>query len=153
MVSILSLTEDFSFSHRGPFYLSQKNTEEQNTQMSTETLSQPITQNITATEASPPAPLRMERGVITEIPLYVIHAFSVSSPFLSRPIGVTSHTTPLSIRRGVGGEACPVGVTTHTTSLPAGEVLGEVPAVERRGDHLLSLASPVLSRNLSLLPT
>ena len=57
------------------------------------------------TEASPPAPLRMERGVITEIPLYVIHAFSVSSPFLSRPIGVTSHTTPLSIRRGVGGEA------------------------------------------------
>ena len=105
MVSILSLTEDFSFSHRGPFYLSQKNTEEQNTQMSTETLSQPITQNITATEASPPAPLRMERGVITEIPLYVIHAFSVSSPFLSRPIGVTSHTTPLSNRRGVGGEA------------------------------------------------
>ena len=71
-------------------------------------------------EASPPAPLRMERGVITEIPLYVIHAFSVSSPFLSRPIGVTSHTTPLSIRRGVGGEACPIGVTSHTTSLPAG---------------------------------
>lgn len=73
--------------------------------MSTETLSQPITQNHTATEASPPAPLRMERGVITEILLYVIHAFSVSSPFLSRPIGVTSHTTPLSNRRGVGGEA------------------------------------------------
>ena len=56
-------------------------------------------------EASPPAPLRMERGVITEIPLYVIYAFSVSSPFLSRPIGVTSHTTPLSNRRGVGGKA------------------------------------------------
>ena len=78
--------------------------------MPTEILSQPITQNLTATEASPPAPLRMERGVITEIPLYVIHAFSVSSPFLSRPIGVTS----------------------HTTSLPAGEVLREEPAVERR---------------------
>ena len=132
MVSMLSLTEDISLSHIGPFFLSQKNTEEQNTQMSTETLSQPITQNLTATEASPPAPLRMERGVITEIPLYVIHAFSVSSPFLSRPIGVTSHTTPLSIRRGAGGEASPIGVTTHTTSLPAGEVLGEVPAVERR---------------------
>ena len=85
--------------------------------MSTETLSQPITQNITATEASPPAPLRMERGVITKIPLYVIHAFSVSSTFLSRPIGVTSHTTPLSNRRGVGGEACPIGVTSHTTPL------------------------------------
>ena len=78
--------------------------------MPTETLSQPITQNLTASEASPPAPLRMKRGVITEIPLYVIHAFSVSSPFLSRPIGVT----------------------THATSLPAGEVLGEEPAVERR---------------------
>ena len=49
MVSILSLTEDISFSHRGTFYLSQKNTEEQNTQMPTETLSQPISQNLTAT--------------------------------------------------------------------------------------------------------
>ena len=87
------------------YFFSQKNTEEQNTQRPTETLSQPISQNLTATEASPPAPLRMERGVITEIPLYVIHAFSVFSPFFSRPVGVTSHTTPLSIRRGAGGEA------------------------------------------------
>ena len=86
------------------FFLTE-NTEEQNTQRPTETLSQPISQNLTATEASPPAPLRMERGVITEIPLYVIHAFSVFSPFFSRPVGVTSHTTPLSIRRGAGGEA------------------------------------------------
>ena len=52
----------------------------------------------------------MERGVITEIPLYVLHTFSVSSPFFSRPIGVTSHTTPLSIRRGVGGEASVISV-------------------------------------------
>ena len=89
----------------GAFYFSQKNTDEQNTQHSTETLSQPISQNLTVTEASPPAPLRMERGVITEIPLYVIHAFSVFSPFFSRPVGVTSHTPPLSIRRGAGGEA------------------------------------------------
>ena len=36
-------------SHRvGAFYFSQKNTEEQNTQHSTETLSQPISQNVTA---------------------------------------------------------------------------------------------------------
>ena len=47
MVSMLSLTEDISLSHIGPFFLSQKNTEEQNTQMTTETLSQPIIQNIT----------------------------------------------------------------------------------------------------------
>ena len=32
----------------GAFYFSQKNTEEQNTQHSTETLSQPISQNVTA---------------------------------------------------------------------------------------------------------
>ena len=37
-------------SHReGAFYFSQKNTEEQNTQGFTETLSQPISQNVTAT--------------------------------------------------------------------------------------------------------
>ena len=57
------------------------------------------------TEASPPAPLRMERGVITEIPLHVLQMFSSLSPSISRPIGVTSHTPPLSIRRGAGGEA------------------------------------------------
>ena len=105
MVSNLSLTKNPSFSHRGPFFLSQKNTEEQNTQHSTETLSQPISQNLIATEASPPAPLRMERGVITEIPLYVLKMFSGPSSISSRLIGVTSHTTPLSIRRGAGGEA------------------------------------------------
>ena len=89
----------------GAFSFSQKNTDEQNTQGFTETLSQPISQNLTATEASPPAPLRMERGVITEIPLHVLRMFSSPSPFISRPKGVTSHTTPLSIRRGAGGEA------------------------------------------------
>ena len=47
----------------------------------------------------------MERGVITEIPLHVLQMFSSLSPSISRPIGVTSHTTPLSIRRGAGGEA------------------------------------------------
>ena len=55
--------------------------------------------------ASPPTPLRMERGVITEIPLHVLQMFSGPSPIISRPKGVTSHTTPLSIRRGAGGEA------------------------------------------------
>ena len=46
----------------GAFYFSQKNTEEQNTQHSTETLSQPISQNVTATESLTSAPLRMEGG-------------------------------------------------------------------------------------------
>ena len=47
----------------------------------------------------------MERGVITEIPLRFLRMLSSLSPIISRPIGVTSHTTPLSIRRGAGGEA------------------------------------------------
>ena len=92
--------------HRvGTFYFSQKNTEEQNTQRPTETLSQPITQNLTANRSLTPSPLRMERGVITEIPLHVLRMFSRPSPSISSPKGVTSHTTPLSIRRGAGGEA------------------------------------------------
>ena len=45
------------------------------------------------------------------------------TPHTSRPIGVTSHTTPLSIRRGAGGEASPIEVTTHTMPLPAGDRL------------------------------
>ena len=46
--TFLSLTKDLSFSHRGPFFLSQIYTDEQNTQRPTETLSQPITQSVTA---------------------------------------------------------------------------------------------------------
>ncbi len=38
------------------FFFSQKDTDEQNTQGFTETLSQPISQNLTATEASPHCP-------------------------------------------------------------------------------------------------
>ena len=54
---------------------------------------------------SPPAPLRIERGVVTEIPLYNLCTPNKPSPSISSLIGVTSHTTPLSIRRGAGGEA------------------------------------------------
>ena len=46
--NILSLTVDAFSSHEGAFFFSQKNTEEQNTQRSTETLSQPISQSLTA---------------------------------------------------------------------------------------------------------
>ena len=43
--------------------------------------------------------------MITEIPLHVLRMFSSPSPPFNSLIGVTSHTTPLSIRRGAGGEA------------------------------------------------
>ena len=46
--TILSFTEDISFSLWGHFFFSQKYTEKQNTQSRTETLSQPISQNVTA---------------------------------------------------------------------------------------------------------
>ena len=57
----------------GAFFFSQKNTDEQNTQRSTETLSQPISQNVTATEASPPAPLlsRTCPSPFENMPFYV----------------------------------------------------------------------------------
>ena len=58
-----------------------ENTDEQNTQRPTETLSQPITQNITATEASPPAPLRMERGVVCEVTPFGLLAWGVVRSF------------------------------------------------------------------------
>ena len=44
----------------------------------------------------------MERGVITEIPLYVLKMFSGPSSISSRLIGVTSHTTPLPAGEGLG---------------------------------------------------
>ena len=46
--TFLSLTEGLSFFHREPFFLSQIYTDEQNTQRPTETLSQPISQSVTA---------------------------------------------------------------------------------------------------------
>ena len=47
--NILSFTVDTFSSHEGAFSFSQKNTDEQNTQRRTETLSQPISQNLTPT--------------------------------------------------------------------------------------------------------
>ena len=83
------------------FFLSQKNTEEQNTQGFTETLSQPITQNLTAIFGSYALWYLYAGGL-----LWVRNCAqkgsvkSVSSvrektftKYTSRPIGVTSHTT------------------------------------------------------------
>ena len=47
------------------FFFSQKDTDEQNTQRSTETLSQPISQNLTATEASPHCPTHFKNMPFT----------------------------------------------------------------------------------------
>ncbi len=80
------------------FFFSQKNTDEQNTRYFTETLSQPISQNLTANRGLTPSPSPNGEGSDHRVtPIY--------SPILSSPVWVTSHTSPLSIRRGAGGEA------------------------------------------------
>ena len=77
------------------FFFSQKNTDEQNTRYFTETLSQPISQNLTANRGLTPSPSPNGEGSDHRVtPIY--------SPILSSPVWVTSHTTPLSIRRGAG---------------------------------------------------
>ena len=87
--------------------------------------------------ASPPTPLRMERGVITEIPLHVLQMFSGPSPIISRPKGVTSHTTPLSIRRGAGGEASVTSVCRRRSVCSKRAPKGSVNSVHSVRDKTL----------------
>ena len=57
------------------------------------------------TEASPPAPLRMERGVVCEVtPISLLIEGDELLNIRRKRRGI-SVITPLSIRRGVGGEA------------------------------------------------
>ena len=51
--------------------------------------------------------------MITEIPLHVLRMFSSPSPFISRPKGVTSHTTPLPTGEGPGEG--PAGIVCWAT--------------------------------------
>ena len=127
------------------FFFSQKNTEEQNTQRCTETLSQPISQNLTAIFGSYALWILYAGGVLwvrnSALKGSVKSVRSVreknSTKYVSNPIGVTSHTTPLTIRRGVGGEARPIGVTSHTTLLAIRRgVGGEAERSWRWGYHL-----------------
>ena len=64
-----------------------------------------------------PQPLSEWRGEWSpRLPLHVLQMFSSPSPISSRPKGVTSHTTPLSIRRGAGGEASVCSVREKLSS-------------------------------------
>ena len=55
-IDILCLHSWHYISHEGPYFLSQKYTEKQNTQVFTEILSQPIPQNVTANRSLTPSP-------------------------------------------------------------------------------------------------
>ena len=113
---------------RGYFSFSQIYTEEQNTQGFTETLSQLITQNLTAIfswnalwilyaegllwvrNSAPKGSVKSvssvrERDTLRERKKYPLWEKNLPTPHTSSLIGVTSHITPLSIRRGAGGEA------------------------------------------------
>ena len=57
------------------------------------------------TEASPPAPLRMERGVICEVTPIGLLIKGDGLLGIQRTYRGISVITPLSIRRGAGGEA------------------------------------------------
>ena len=79
----------------------------------------------------------------------------IPTRYVSSLIGVTSHTTPLAIRRGVGGEAKPVGVTSHTTPLSNRRGVGGEAAVisVREGTVLLFYHVTFLSPNNALHDT
>ena len=57
------------------------------------------------TEASPPAPLRMERGVVCEVTPIGLVIGGEYIRIIRRTYRGISVITPLSIRRGAGGEA------------------------------------------------
>ena len=57
------------------------------------------------TEASPPAPLRMERGVVCEVTPFGLLIEGDRLLNIRRTCRGISVITPLSIRRGAGGEA------------------------------------------------
>ena len=57
------------------------------------------------TEASPPAPLRMERGVVCEVTPFGLLMIEDGLLTIWRTWRGISVITPLSIRRGAGGEA------------------------------------------------
>ena len=91
-------------SHAGEFYLSQSAQSSlsnfAHSFESTEGLRH--TEN---TEASPPAPLRMERGVVCEVTPTGLLIIGDGLLNIRRTYRGISVITPLSIRRGVGGEA------------------------------------------------
>ena len=101
---VFSLTEDISFSHVRYFFLSQSAQSLRSflahSFESTEGL-----RHTEFTEASPPAPLRMERGVVCEVTPIGLLIEGDRLLNIWRTCRGISVITPLSIRRGAGGEA------------------------------------------------
>ena len=93
-----------SFSHAGEVFLSQ------NSQMNRSLFAHSFEpteglRHTEFTEASPPAPLRMERGVVCEVTPFGLLIIGDGPLNIWRTWRGISVITPLSIRRGAGGEA------------------------------------------------
>ena len=94
----------------GAFFFSQIYTEEQNIQHFTETLSQPISQNLTAIFSSNAlcylyaGGLLWARNVCQKGSVRSVSSVreKTSTKYASSPVGVTSHTTPLPAGEGLG---------------------------------------------------
>ena len=95
------------------FFFSQRNTEEQNTQHSTETLSQPITQNLTST--------------FSWNVLWYLYAGGLLWVRNSAQKGSVKSVSSVREKTSTKYASNPIGVTSHITPLPAGEGLGEGP--------------------------
>ena len=95
-------------SHKvGAFYFSQKNTEEQNTQHSTETLSQPISQNLTANRGLTPSPSPNEEGSDhRDTPTFPPYVKQLISYHQQAKRGNLTYYSPRHSERGWGWGLC-----------------------------------------------
>ena len=85
------------------FFLSQKNTEEQNTQHSTETLSQPISQNLTANRSLTPSPSPNGEGSDhRDTPTFPPYVKQLISYHQQTNRGNLTYYSPLHSERGWG---------------------------------------------------
>ena len=100
----LSLTEDIVFSHKGYIFLSQSAQSSRSIFAHSFELTEGL-RHTEFTEASPPTPLRMERGVVCEVTPFGLLIEGDGLLGVQRTYRGISVITPLSIRRGAGGEA------------------------------------------------
>ena len=106
--------------------LSQIYTEEQNIQHFTETLSQPISQNLTAIFSSNAlcylyaGGLLWARNVCQKGSVRSVSSVraKTSTKYASSPVGVTSHTTPLPAGEGLGEGPLSCGLETCAKKVP-----------------------------------
>ena len=135
--TILSFTEDISFSLWGHFFFSQKYTEKQNTQRPTETLSQPISQNVTANLSWNVLWILYAEGLLWArnvrqknlLNLWVLWEKEIPTVRERDTHSERKNYPQWEKEQPKNLVSSPIGVTSHTTPLPSGEGTGEGPAL------------------------